>query len=79
MPVESIATPGSGHLKLTGSLGEVRPELAHPHYRRATEISHFSRLSRRARSSRLAGSRRTRMISGSRISVRWTRCGYRML
>ena len=25
MPVESIATPGSGHLKLTGSLGEVRP------------------------------------------------------
>ena len=27
MPVESIATPGSGHLKLTGSLGDVRPEL----------------------------------------------------
>ena len=26
MPVESIATPGSGHLKLTGSLGEVRPK-----------------------------------------------------
>ena len=25
MPVESIATPGSGHLKLTRSLGEVRP------------------------------------------------------
>ncbi|KAN0142121.1 Peptidase S16 [Lactarius tabidus] len=23
MPVESIATPGSGHLKLSGSLGEV--------------------------------------------------------
>jgi hypothetical protein len=30
MPVESIATPGSGHLKLIGSLDEVRPELAHP-------------------------------------------------
>jgi ATP-dependent Lon protease len=29
MSVESIATPGSGHLKLTGSLGKVRPELAH--------------------------------------------------
>jgi hypothetical protein len=27
IPVESIASPGSGHLKLTGSLGEVRPEL----------------------------------------------------
>jgi ATP-dependent Lon protease len=27
MPVESTATPGSGHLKLTSSLGEVRPEL----------------------------------------------------
>ena len=27
MPVESIVTPGSGHLKLTGSLGEVRPVL----------------------------------------------------
>jgi ATP-dependent Lon protease len=26
MPVESIATPGSGHLKLTGSLGEVGPK-----------------------------------------------------
>jgi ATP-dependent Lon protease len=25
MPVESIATPGSGQLKLTGSLGDVRP------------------------------------------------------
>ena len=25
MPVESIATPGSGHLKLTGLLGEVSP------------------------------------------------------
>jgi ATP-dependent Lon protease len=30
--VESIATPGSGHLKLTGSHGEVRPELARPYY-----------------------------------------------
>ena len=30
MPVESIATPGSGHLKLTGSLGDVRPELIIP-------------------------------------------------
>jgi ATP-dependent Lon protease len=30
MPVESIATHGSGHLKLTSPLGEVRPELAHP-------------------------------------------------
>ena len=29
MPVESIATPGSGHLKLTGSLGEVRPAIVH--------------------------------------------------
>ncbi|KAH9022773.1 ATP-dependent protease La [Lactarius pseudohatsudake] len=28
MPVESIATPGSGHLKLTGSLGDVSAELA---------------------------------------------------
>jgi len=28
MPVESIATPGSGHLKLTGSLGEVIKESA---------------------------------------------------
>jgi ATP-dependent Lon protease len=27
MPVESIATPGSGQLKLTGSLGDVRPFL----------------------------------------------------
>ena len=27
MPVESIAIHGSGHLKLTGSLGEVRAEL----------------------------------------------------
>jgi ATP-dependent Lon protease len=27
MPVESIATPSSGLLKLTGSLGEVRPDL----------------------------------------------------
>ena len=27
IPVESIATPGSGHLKLTGSLGEVRPRI----------------------------------------------------
>jgi ATP-dependent Lon protease len=27
MPVESITTPGSGHLKLTGSLGEVCPDL----------------------------------------------------
>ena len=26
IPVESIATPGSGHLKLTGSLGDVRPK-----------------------------------------------------
>jgi ATP-dependent Lon protease len=32
MPVESIATPGSGHLKLTGSLGKVRPELTHSYY-----------------------------------------------
>ena len=30
MPVESIATPGSGHLKLTGSLGDVRLELIIP-------------------------------------------------
>jgi ATP-dependent Lon protease len=29
MPVESITTPGIGHLKLTGLLGEVRPELSH--------------------------------------------------
>jgi len=28
MPVESIATPGSGHLRLTGSLGEVIRESA---------------------------------------------------
>jgi hypothetical protein len=34
MPVGSIATPGSGHLKLTGSFGEVRPELTHPYYLR---------------------------------------------
>jgi hypothetical protein len=27
MPVESIATPGSRYLKLTRSLGEVRPDL----------------------------------------------------
>ena len=27
MPIESITTPGSGHLKLTGSLGKVRPEV----------------------------------------------------
>ena len=30
MPFESIATPGSGHLKLTSSLGDVRSELGHP-------------------------------------------------
>ena len=30
MPVESIATPGSGHLKPTGSLGDVRLELIIP-------------------------------------------------
>ena len=79
MPVESIATPGSGHLKLTGSLGEVRPELARPCLLPTSRFFSFLfRLSRRAQSSRLVGSRRTRMISGSRISVRWTRCGYRM-
>jgi ATP-dependent Lon protease len=30
MPAESIVTPGGGHLKLTGSLGDVRPQLGHP-------------------------------------------------
>jgi hypothetical protein len=72
MPVESIATPGSGHLKLTGSLGEVRPELVHPYYPGLKHHVFFYRLSMRARNSRLAGSRCTRMISGLRISVRWT-------
>jgi ATP-dependent Lon protease len=32
MPVESIATPGRGYLKLTGSLGDVCPELIHSYY-----------------------------------------------
>jgi ATP-dependent Lon protease len=27
LPVETIAVPGSGRLKLTGSLGEVRPRI----------------------------------------------------
>jgi len=30
MPVESIATPGNGNLKLTGSLGDVRPSMEEP-------------------------------------------------
>jgi ATP-dependent Lon protease len=42
MPVESIATPGSGHLKLTGSLGDVRPEFARPSYPRLIYIALFS-------------------------------------
>ncbi|KAH9029165.1 Lon protease C-terminal proteolytic domain-containing protein [Lactarius pseudohatsudake] len=32
MPVESIATPGSGHLKLTGSLGDVCLNLGRPYF-----------------------------------------------
>jgi hypothetical protein len=79
IPVESIVTPGSGHLKLTGSLGEVRRELVHPYYHGLIHRVFFFRLSRRARSSCLARSRHTRMISRSRISVRWTGCGYRTL
>ncbi len=60
MPVESIATPGSGHLKLTGSLGDVRPE--HPYFQVARLKCRVFRRSRRARSSRLVVSRRTRII-----------------
>ena len=41
MPVESIATPGSGHLKLTGSLGEVRPEHAHAYLPSQTDKLRF--------------------------------------
>jgi hypothetical protein len=45
--MESIVTPGSGHLKLTGSHGEVCPELARLYYPRLKYRSFF-RLSRRA-------------------------------
>jgi ATP-dependent Lon protease len=42
MPVESIATPGSGQLKLTGSLGDVRPEIRTSTKVAPTEMWRFS-------------------------------------
>jgi ATP-dependent Lon protease len=51
MPVESIATPGSGNLKLTSLLGMCVLWASLKFY------WCFSRLSKRARSSRLVGSR----------------------
>jgi len=79
MPIESIATPGNGNLKLTGSLGDVRSLPLVFHGRGGVLILWWPcRLSRRARSSRSAGSRRTRMILASPISTRRIRCGFLM-
>jgi hypothetical protein len=79
MPVESIATPGNGNLKLTGSLGDVR--IISPVEEGVDHLTSvwLCRFSRRARSSRSVGSRRTRTTLGSPISGRRIRYGCQML
>jgi ATP-dependent Lon protease len=54
LPVETIALPGSGRLKLTGSLGDVSIRLIFGIWRRCVDadcLVHFHRLSRRAENS----------------------------
>jgi hypothetical protein len=60
--MESIVTPGSGHLKLTGSHGEVCPELACLYYPR---LKYRIFLGYQGECGmRIAGSRCTHMILG---------------